>query len=291
MAPGVKKDIATLERSIGSYGADRAVVAYSGGVDSTVVVALAARSLGAGAVTAVTAVSPSYPAGELASAREVVATIGVEHRTVETHEVERDAYARNDAMRCFHCKSELYATLGKLVTDLAQPGTVFLAGANADDAKDFRPGLEAARQRGVRNPLLEAGIGKTGVRAIARRLGLAVADKPALACLSSRVAYGVRITPELLARIDTAERAVRALGFDIVRVRHLGENASIEIATEDLVRFKTHPQLPAVFDEIRSLGWHAVSVDPDGYRSGSLNVLLGPEELGRRPGGRALRRG
>jgi uncharacterized protein len=287
--PGVESAIAKLEGSIGSYGARRAVVAYSGGVDSTVVVAVAARSLGAKAVTAVTAVSPSYPAGELASAREVVATIGVEHRTVETHEVERDAYARNDAMRCFHCKTELYATLGKLLVDHSQPGTVFLAGANADDAEDFRPGLEAARQRGVRNPLLEAGIGKSVVRAIAQRLGLTVADKPALACLSSRVAYGVRITPDLLARIDKAEQAVRALGFDIVRVRHLGESASIEVATEHLVRFRTHPRLPAVLDEIRSLGWHTVSVDPDGYRSGSLNVLLGLEELGRRPGRRALR--
>jgi uncharacterized protein len=287
----VESTISKLESSIGSYGARRAVVAYSGGVDSTVVVAVAARSLGAKAVTAVTAVSPSYPAGELASAREVVATIGVEHRTVETHEVERDAYARNDAMRCFHCKTELYATLGKLCVDHARPGTVFLAGANADDVEDFRPGLEAARQRGVRNPLLEAGIGKSGVRAIAQRLGLTVADKPALACLSSRVAYGVRITPDLLARIDKAERAVRALGFDIVRVRHLGESASIEVATEDLGRFRTHPRLPAVIDEIRGLGWHTVSVDPDGYRSGSLNVLLGLEELGRRPGRRAVRDG
>ena len=282
--------IAKIESSIGSYEARRAVVAYSGGVDSTVVVAVAARSLGAQAVMAVTAVSPSYPAGELASARKVAATIGVEHRTVVTHEVERDAYARNDAMRCFHCKTELYATLGKLLIDHAQPGTVFLAGANADDAEDFRPGLEAARQRGVRNPLLESGIGKSAVRDIARHLGLTVADKPALACLSSRVAYGVRITPDLLARIDKAEQALRALGFDVVRVRHLGEEASIEVATEHLVRLRTHPQLPAVIDEIRSLGWHTVSVDPDGYRSGSLNVLLGLEDLRRRPGRRALRR-
>jgi pyridinium-3,5-biscarboxylic acid mononucleotide sulfurtransferase len=244
-----------------------------------VVMALAARALGPVAVTAVTAVSPSLPVGELESAREVAASLGVEHRTVQTHEVEREAYARNDAMRCFHCKTELYATLAKLVSDHAEDGMVVLAGANADDANDFRPGLEAARQRGVRNPLLEAGIGKSVVRAMARRLGLPVADKPALACLSSRVAFGIRITPELLARIDRAERAVRALGFEVVRVRHLGETASIEVAAEDVGRLKSHPALEELVAELRRLDWVDVSVDPQGYRTGSLNVLLSPDEL------------
>jgi uncharacterized protein len=275
-----------LERAIESYGTTRAVVAFSGGVDSAVVVAVAARALGHPAVTAVTAVSPSYPAGELDAARQVAGALGVAHRTVQTQEVEREAYARNDAMRCFHCKTELYATLGRLVSEVGGPDMVVMAGANADDEHDFRPGLQAARQQGVRNPLLEEGIGKPLVRAIARWLGLAetVAEKPALACLSSRVAYGIRITPELLARIDRAERAVRGLGFDVVRLRHLGERATIEVPAESVGRLKGHPALQGLLCEIRGMGWREVAIDPHGYRSGRLNALLTEEDLLRLPG-------
>jgi uncharacterized protein len=266
--------IGTLEGAIRSYGAAHAVVAFSGGVDSTVVTALAARALGVRSVTAVTAVSASLPAGEIEAARGIAASLGVKHRMVQTHEVERDAYARNDSLRCFHCKTEMYATLAKLLSRQESADTVLLAGANADDAKDFRPGLEAARQRGVRNPLLEEGIGKATVRAVARRLGLAVAEKPALACLSSRVAYGIRITPELLARIDRAERSVRALGFDVVRVRHLGETASIEVDGRDVDRLRAHPRLPELIEGLERLGWSEIAIDPHGYRSGNLNAGL-----------------
>lgn len=281
----VDRLIQALENVVRSYGADRAVVAFSGGVDSTVVAALAARALGPAAVIAVTAVSPSYPAGELAAAQGVAAAVGVQHRIVQTHEVEREAYARNDAMRCFHCKTELYATVARLLSDqaVASGEAVLLAGANVDDADDFRPGLEAARQRGVRNPLLEAGIRKPVVRRVARRLGLDVAEKPALACLSSRVAYGIRVTPELLARIDRAEQAVRALGFETVRVRHLGETATIEVVREDLARLNASPRLGELLAELRGLGWREVTVDQNGYRPGSLNVLLSGPELLRHP--------
>ena len=271
--------VARLEGAIRAYAAGRAAVAFSGGVDSSVVVAVAARALGPERVIAVTAVSPSYPAGELEAARELATSLGVAHRTVATHEVERDAYARNDSMRCFHCKTELYATLGKLVSSHAAGAAVVLAGANADDVNDFRPGLEAARQRGVRNPLLEEGVGKPLVRAIARWLGLAVADKPALACLSSRVAYGIAITPELLARIDRAEHAVRSLGFGVVRVRNLGETATIEVAREDVPRLVADVRLPELLDTLRSLGWREVSVDQEGYRTGALNRFLPDPEL------------
>ncbi|HCP61889.1 MAG TPA: ATP-dependent sacrificial sulfur transferase LarE [Actinobacteria bacterium] len=264
--------VEALERRVRSYQASRAVVAYSGGVDSATVVAVAVRALGPEAVEAVTAISPSYPAGELEAARAVAASIGVPHRTIATREVERDAYARNDALRCFHCKSELYGTLQRLVAAEGGPGRVVLAGANADDLADLRPGLRAAEQQGVRNPLLEEDLGKAAVRAVARTLGLTVADKPALACLSSRVAHGIRITPDLLARIDRAEARVRSLGFDVVRVRHLGNDASVEVAPNDVARLMTDERLPGLIASLRGDGWSNVRVDLAGYRQGSLNV-------------------
>lgn len=252
-----------LERRIRSYG-DRALVAFSGGVDSSLVLALAARALGPGSVTAVTAVSPSYPAGELELAAAVASDLSVEHRTVHTHEVERETYARNDEMRCYHCKAELYATLGRIVT--SAEGEVVLAGANADDLDDFRPGLWAGERAGIRNPLLEERVGKSMVRQIARDLGLRVADKPALACLSSRVTPGIRITPELLGRIDAAEREIRALGFDLVRVRHRGGVASVEVERDQIHGLTAHPGFARALGAIRSLGWSRVEVDPNGYR-------------------------
>ena len=260
-----------LEARIRSYGHPRALVAFSGGVDSSTVLAVAARALGRGAVQAVTAVSPSLPAGELDEAEALATGLGVAHRTVETHEVEREAYARNDAQRCYHCKTELYGTLRAILREAAAPGTVILAGANADDANDVRPGLRAAAQQGIANPLLEEGLGKAEVRAVARHLGLPVADKPALACLSSRVAPGIRVTPKLLSRIDRAEQEIRAHGFDTVRVRHLGSTASIEVPAEDVGRLAA---IPALLAALRSLGWDDVTVDPEGYRQGSLNRLL-----------------
>ena len=253
------------------YGARRAVVAFSGGVDSSVVLAIAASVLGAPNVAGVTAVSPSYPSGELDHARSVAEGLGVDHRVVATGEVDREAYARNDLQRCFHCKSELYGVLRKLAARESGPGTVVVAGANADDASDFRPGLRAAGEQGIRNPLLELGLGKAAVRAMARHLGLAVADKPALACLSSRVAFGLRITPDLLVRIDRAEQAVRSLGFEQVRVRHLGDRASIEVPAEEVERLTAHEGLPGVRERIARMGWSKVVIDLRGYRSGALN--------------------
>ena len=255
-----------LEDRVRSYGSTAVLVAFSGGVDSAVVTAASARARGHANVTAVTAVSPSYPAGELESARSLAAEIGVTHQ----NSPEREAYARNDELRCFHCKTELYAMLGRLAAT-AGPGVAVLAGANADDLADVRPGLRAATQHGVRNPLLEERVGKAEVRAIARALGLSVAEKPALACLSSRVAFGLRIMPSLLSRVDRAEQAVRQLGFDSVRVRHRGPAATIEVPVEDLDRLREHAALEQLLAELRSLGWDDVSVDPAGYRQGSLN--------------------
>jgi pyridinium-3,5-biscarboxylic acid mononucleotide sulfurtransferase len=269
---GTDTVIRLLEARIRDYRRPRAVVAFSGGVDSTVVLAVGAKALGASAVTAVTAISPSYPAGELDAARAAAAGVGVVHRTIRTREVEREAYARNDPDRCFHCKAELYGALRRLAAD-APCGSVLLTGTNADDLADFRPGLAAARRQGVQSPLLQQGLGKQAVRAVAHRLGLPTADKPALACLSSRVAYGIRITPPLLSRIDRAERAIRALGFDMVRVRHFGQRATIEVPGSDIDRLCDHPALPELVDRLEALGWVEVAVDPRGYRAGSLNPV------------------
>jgi uncharacterized protein len=263
-----------LEDRVRSYGAARAIVAFSGGVDSSVVLAGTARALGAGAVTAVTAISPSYPAGELGGARAVADGLGVRHRVIRTREVEREAYARNDRWRCYHCKTELFATIDRIAALGTAPDTVVLTGTNADDAADLRPGLRAAGRFGVRSPLLEEGIGKVGVRAIAAELALPVADKTALACLSSRVAFGIRITPELLARIDRAEAAVRALGFDPVRVRHFGDRASIEVDPARVDALLQHGGLPEVRSTLRALGWSCVDVAADGYRPGRMNLTL-----------------
>ena len=274
-AVDTEETIVRLEGRIRSYGAPTAMVAFSGGVDSATVLALAARTLGPAAVIAVTAVSPSYPEGELDAARGVAAGLKVEHVVVTTREIEREAYARNDGERCFHCKTELYATIHRLAAGLPR-GVAVMAGANADDATDFRPGLRAGRERGIHNPLLEESLGKPAVRAVARALRLTVADKPALACLSSRVAFGVRITPELLSRIDRAEGAVRAMGFEQVRVRHLGRTASIEVAPPEVPALLDHPERRALEDELRAMGWTSIEVDPLGYRSGSMNATLIP---------------
>lgn len=187
------------------------------------------------------------------------------HRTIETHEVEREAYLRNDALRCFHCKAELYGVLDRIAAT-AGSTTAVLAGANADDVGEFRPGLWAGERAGIRNPLLERSLGKDMTRMIARALGLAVAEKPALACLSSRVELGVRITPELLGRIDRAENVIRSLGFDHVRVRHHGPTATIEVASAEITRLAEHPSLGNALREIRALGWSDVRIDRRGYR-------------------------
>ena len=223
---------------------------------------------------AVTAVSPSYPAGELHAAQDVAALLKVPHRTITTAEVDREAYARNDGLRCYHCKVELYTSLSRIASAYGGPDTTVLSGANAEDAADLRPGLLAGRQRGVHDPLLERGVNKGQVRSLARHLALPVAEKPAMACLSSRVAFGVRISPQLLERIDRAEAEVRRLGFDLVRVRHFGDMATIEVDPRDVGVLMSHPDLSGLLAQLRSMGWAEVRVDPRGYRRGSINATL-----------------
>jgi uncharacterized protein len=242
------------------------IVAFSGGVDSALVAAVGARELGDRAL-AVTAVSPSLPPGELEAARETAAAAGIRHRTVRTQEVDKEAYRANGLDRCYHCKTELYAVLGDLAH---QEGyAVVASGANADDLGDFRPGLRAAEEHRIRHPLVEAGFGKDDVRELSKGLGLPTWDKPASACLSSRFAFGVRIGVEELSKVGRAERAIKELGFRQVRVRVHEEVARVEVESNDIPRLVEQRQ--AVTEALKELGYRFVTIDLEGFRSGSMN--------------------
>jgi pyridinium-3,5-biscarboxylic acid mononucleotide sulfurtransferase len=257
--------IGQLEELIRPLGS--AVVAFSGGVDSSVVAALAARALGDRAL-AVTAVSPALATGELDGARRVAAAVGIAHRTISTDELAREDYRRNDRYRCYHCKTELYERLRALAAADGYAGV--LSGANADDAGDWRPGLRAAAEHGVRHPLLEAGAGKDQVRALARALGVPSADKPASPCLASRLPYGTAVTPAALAQVDRAEHAVKALGYRVLRVRHYGSLARVELAADELPRALAAPA--PVIAAVQRAGYARVEINARPFRSGSLNV-------------------
>ena len=266
--------LARLVSSVADTGG--AVVAFSGGVDSSVVAAAAHRALGDRAV-AITAVSPSLARGELDSGRRVAEVIGIRHETIATRELDREGYRANDRDRCFHCKTELY---GRLVEIARSRGArAVLSGTNADDPGDWRPGLRAASDYGVRHPLLELGIGKASTRAIARALGLPSADKPASPCLASRVPYGTRVDAPTLAQIDRAERGVRALGFEIVRVRHFGDEGRVEIGADELDRALGEPARTSILAAVRGAGYACASIDDRPFRSGSLNAIGRPIPL------------
>jgi uncharacterized protein len=246
------------------------LVAFSGGADSAFLLAAAARALGPESVVAATAVSPSLATAELPAAVEFAAALGVRHVLPETDELSREGYVTNDGNRCFHCKATLLDTLRPIAAEL---GLACVAtGTNADDAvAGFRPGIRAAAERGAATPLLDAGLTKAQVRAASRRWGLATADKPALACLASRIAYGVEVTPSRLARVDRAEMGLRALLGDVVtdlRVRDLGGDAArIELDPVALAACDER-----AFDVVRAEGFTVVTADK--YRTGSLNDAL-----------------
>lgn len=244
------------------------VVAFSGGVDSSLVAAAAATALGDRAV-AVTAVSPSLPPGALATARATARTIGVRHRTVRTRELEDPAYRANGLDRCYVCKRELYAVLSSVAE--AAGGVTVVSGANADDLGDFRPGLRAAAERNVRHPLVEVGFSKPEVREAARELGVPTWDAPASACLSSRFAFGVRISVDELTKVGRAERLLHELGFRQCRARVHGDLVRIEVDPSELDRLTEAEVRERVVAQLLGLGYRYVTLDLQGFRSGSMN--------------------
>jgi uncharacterized protein len=256
-------------------GMDRVAVAFSGGIDSTVVAQAAHLALGDRAV-AVTADSPSVPRAEIEEARQLAQRIGIRHEIVLTDEFASADYVRNDGTRCYHCKSELYAQIERLLPDLGVD--VICSGANLDDLGDYRPGLVAAAEHRVRHPLQEAGFTKAAVRALARCWDLPTWDKPASPCLSSRLAPGVQVTPERTARIEAAELYLRGLGLRELRVRlHEGELARIEIPVAALPRLADPAVREPLVAHLKGLGFRFVSLDLEGFRSGSLNELVSLE--------------
>lgn len=254
------------------------VVAFSGGVDSTLLARAAKDALGDRALL-VTADSETYPEGELAEARRLAALIGLRHVVVRTDELANPEYAKNGANRCFFCKEELFTHLAPIAEREGFRALVY--GANVDDLGDHRPGMQSARQRGVRAPMIDAGLTKQEIRDLSRALGLPTWDKPALACLSSRFQYGDRITAEKLRQVDAAEAFVRSLGFRHFRVRHHERLARLEIAREEMPRLWEEGRHERILARLRELGYVYVAVDLAGLQSGSANLLL---RLGRANG-------
>lgn len=250
---------------------DRALIAYSGGIDSTLVAKVAYDVLGERAL-AVTADSPSLMPEDLVDAKRQAVDMGIAHEVVNTHEMDNPNYTSNPANRCYFCKSELHDTLKPLALERGYPYVV--DGVNADDLKDYRPGIQAAKERGARSPLAEVGITKLEVREISRHLDLPWWDKPSQPCLSSRFPYGEAITPEKLQRVAQCERYLRQLGLRNLRVRSAGDTARIELPPTEIKDFVQANDLPSLVAAFQSYGFTYVTLDLEGYRSGKLNQVL-----------------
>ena len=249
-------------------GLKHVVICFSGGVDSTYLLAMAVDSLGGNAV-ALTAVSPSLAPEEAEAAKTIATSLGARHIVVETYELDDPRYAANPVNRCYFCKTEVY---GQAVQKATQLGiSSVLDGFNVDDRGDYRPGHHAAKEQGVRSPLDECGFTKADIREAARRLGIPIWDKPALACLSSRFPYGTSITPDRLTQVAKCERILREHGFNTCRVRYFGPCARIEVAPNMIPQLRDAKVLVDITTQFRAAGFSQIEIDPDGYRQGALN--------------------
>jgi len=258
-----------LRKNIRGMGS--VLVAFSGGVDSTFLAKVAQEELGDKAV-AVTARSETYPEHEFRDAVELAGQIGIRHALIETEELDLPAFRSNPPDRCYHCKRELFGRLGNMAEEF---GCRFvLDGSNADDTADFRPGMRATRELGVRSPLREAGLTKEDIRAASREMGLPTWDKPSYACLSSRFPYGEPITPEGVAQVGKAEAFLRDIGLRQLRVRHHGDTARIEVPPDDVATLAEPAMRERIVRRLKELGFAYVTLDLEGYRSGSMNETL-----------------
>jgi uncharacterized protein len=271
----IEKELA-LERTLSSLGS--VVVAYSGGIDSAYLACIAHRTLGRRA-WAITADSPSYPERHRSLAVQIARQLGLRHEIIRTDELQRPEYRANPANRCYYCKHELYTHLSRIAVDRH---AVVVDGNNADDRGDYRPGRQAAKEFGVRSPLDEVNLAKDEIRELSRRAGLTNWNEPASACLSSRIPYHAEVTDEKLRTIERAEGALRDLGFRVFRVRHHDDLARVEIGRDEMAR-ALEPEIGvAIVRELKAAGYRYVTLDLQGYRTGSLNegLLLRPVQAG-----------
>jgi len=250
---------------------ESAVVAFSGGIDSTLVLAVANKVIGK-RILAVTAKSDSVPERELQAAQELTQTLNIKHKVVKTQEMSSPNYLKNPANRCYYCKSELYTKLATVASQYKI--TNIINGINLDDLGDHRPGITAAKEAGIISPLVESQFNKQDVRSLAREMGLSNWEKPALACLSSRIPYGQPVTSKKLSMIDEAEEIFLAEGFREVRVRHYGDMASIELLKTEIPSLMKNGLYEKTIDRLKKIGFQKITIDPEGYRSGSLNEAL-----------------
>jgi uncharacterized protein len=250
----------------------KALVAYSGGVDSTLLLKVAKDTLGDGKVLAVTALSPLYPERELAGAKKLTQGMGVRHLLIKSNELKIEGFSRNPPNRCYYCKKELFVELQSIAQ---KEGISFIVeGSTLDDEKDHRPGRRAIQELGIRSPLKEAMFTKADVRELSNALGLTTWDKPSFACLASRFPYGEEITVDRLKMVDEAEDFLFELGFKQVRVRHHGDLARIEIYPEEIGRLMDGSLREKVVNQLKKIGYHYITVDLQGFRSGSMNEVL-----------------